>query len=493
MDNLRQGNWLIDYILSRLDERVAAYNPKTGGKQAPVESPFLKLRDVLRLKFNIVKQFLPRPLVPRYFDEIVRPLFRCAVDYALRVRMGLSEESSVDNIHGSLCICGPTVSRLLLLTSLEVVGVLGRTPLLDVALLFHQTFQTSDDDLFSLSFVSANKLVGKLLGMNKSGSESKKLNVAQYGKVSLSVSPSLAAGLPHFSHGFMRNWGRDTFIAFRGLLLVPGRFSEAAYILRGYGSVMRHGLIPNLMGGGENPRYNARDAVWWWAQAVQEFCAFLLVETNKGAVPTVNRYVLDGCGPVFPIVRKEGWKRLKEDDEEIDMESYFPVYASGSESVPNMASVKEFLKDAFPRKFDGVDIPTLTPADSSEEAADDAILFEGTQPYYRTDELVFGLRRGGDQVTLLSLLHECLQAHASGIHFREWNAGQKIDDKMTDNGFNVDVVFDYPTGFVFGGNSDNCGTWMDKMGESKQAKNFGVPATPRDGLPIEIAGMVFFF
>jgi glycogen debranching enzyme len=79
---------------------------------------------------------------------------------------------------------------------------------------------------------------------------------------------SLSAGLPHFSQGIWRNWGRDTFISLPGILLLTGRYKDAKRLILSYATTLRHGLIPNLLAEGKMPRYNCRDAIWFWIVAI---------------------------------------------------------------------------------------------------------------------------------------------------------------------------------------------------------------------------------
>lgn len=112
---------------------------------------------------------------------------------------------------------------------------------------------------------------------------------------------------------------------------------------------------------------------------------------------------------------------------------------------------------------------------------------------FRDDDQAAHLRKtSGQTLSILELILEIVQRHCQGIEFREWNAGDKIDAHMKDAGFNVKIHCDIDkTGFCFGGNKDNCGTWMDKMGSSTITGNKGVPATPRDGAPIELVAMQY--
>ena len=94
-------------------------------------------------------------------------------------------------------------------------------------------------------------------------------------------------------------------------------------------------------------------------------------------------------------------------------------------------------------------------------------------------------------LTVAEIVQEILEKHALGIKFREWGAGFELDSNMDYEGFNLYLFLDEETGFIFGGNHKNCLTWMDKMGSSLKAGNKGIPATARDGAPIEMTALLY--
>jgi predicted glycogen debranching enzyme len=78
---------------------------------------------------------------------------------------------------------------------------------------------------------------------------------------------TIVAGFPWFT-----DWGRDTFIAMRGLLLATGRLAEANAILLTWSGQVDRGMLPNRFSESDGAaEYNTVDAPLWFVVAVDEF------------------------------------------------------------------------------------------------------------------------------------------------------------------------------------------------------------------------------
>lgn len=78
---------------------------------------------------------------------------------------------------------------------------------------------------------------------------------------------SIIAGYPWFT-----DWGRDTFIALRGLCLSRGLLDVARDILVEWSGTVSQGMLPNRFpDAGETPEYNSVDASLWYIVAIHDF------------------------------------------------------------------------------------------------------------------------------------------------------------------------------------------------------------------------------
>ncbi|KAK4454564.1 family 13 putative glycoside hydrolase [Podospora aff. communis PSN243] len=324
--NLRNGQWALDYIIGRLER----------ASKKDIYSRLGKPAAWLKERFDAIRG-IPSFLLPRYFGLVIRTAYMAAFERGV-------------SLMNANVIKGQWFLQSLALVSAQQTGLVNSASLYP------------------------NRLV-----------------------------PSLAAGLPHFAVEWARCWGRDVFISLRGLYLGTGRFDEAKEHIHAFASVLKHGMIPNLLGSGNNPRYNARDSVWFFLQCIQDY----------------------------------------------------------TKIVPNGLSL---LDEKVKRRF--------LPYDDTYFPSDDP-------------------RAYSKESTISEVILEIFQRHAEGMKFREANAGPGLDMQMSDEGFNQDIKVDWSNGFVFGGNQHNCGTWMDKMGESQRAGSKGVPGTPRDGAAVEITGLLY--
>ncbi|RKO90442.1 glucanotransferase domain of glycogen debranching enzyme-domain-containing protein, partial [Blyttiomyces helicus] len=373
-DNLRKGPWMADYTVSRL---------KKYAELLPALAP---LRDWLSARLSLLRKISPS-FVPKYFTLIIF----CAY-HGLRYRaVTLARTTSPPTLAGFLA----PASKHRNISSLRA---------------FAQACAMTTYQLHG-RVASTGLFPGKY----------------PLGPVGLGPGPDghggerdacLAAGLTHFATHHMRCWGRDVFISLRGLMLLPGHLAAARAHILAFGSTLRHGLIPNLLDQGMWPRYNARDASWFWIMSVIDYCR----------------------------VAPEGLAFL------------------GTTVARRFVSPPEFHPDSPP----------------SPHTPDVAV--EPTHPasYSQTS-------------TVAGLIYEILARHAQGISFRENNAGPNLDHAMRSEGFDVTAYARWTgpsPGLIYGGSRFNCGTWMDKMGDSDKAGTKGLPATPRDGAAVEINGML---
>ncbi len=107
---------------------------------------------------------------------------------------------------------------------------------------------------------------------------------------------SIVAGYPWFT-----DWGRDTFIALRGLCLVTGRLDDARSILLAWAGEVSQGMLPNrFIDQGGEPEFNAVDASLWYVIAAYEWLSAMrrvgrpVAQADRSTLRRAVQWILQG-------------------------------------------------------------------------------------------------------------------------------------------------------------------------------------------------------
>lgn len=157
----------------------------------------------------------------------------------------------------------------------------------EAALIF--TVEGQDASVFSRIDTSAPKYLQTLRAterQRRQRSPSRLHRAADAYLVRRGEGKTIVAGYPWFT-----DWGRDTFIALRGLCIATGQLDEALAILLEWARTVSEGMLPNRFPDqGETPEFNSVDASLWYIIAVHDFLS--AAAAKKRSLPPQEQQLL---------------------------------------------------------------------------------------------------------------------------------------------------------------------------------------------------------
>jgi predicted glycogen debranching enzyme len=158
---------------------------------------------------------------------------------------------------------------------------------------------------------------------------------------------TILAGYPWFT-----DWGRDTFIAIRGLCIATRQFESAEQILLDWSKTVSEGMLPNRFpDSGSEPEFNSVDASLWFIVAAHDFIKEC--KRFKHKVQTSSKKQLQNT--ILAIL--EGYKRGTRFGIRMDEDGLIAAGVTGTQLTWMDAKVGDWV--VTPRIGKPVEIQTL--------------------------------------------------------------------------------------------------------------------------------------